>query len=49
HVPLGGGVAGPPGHGARIAAVGGGPGAGHEGPVPGAGESSGVGGVRLFV
>ncbi len=43
-VPFGGGVAGPLGDGARVAAVGGCPGGGDDAPVPGAVEGSGVGG-----
>ena len=43
-VPFGGGVAGPLGDGARIPAVGGGPGGGDDAPVPGAVERPGVGG-----
>ena len=43
-VPFGGGVAGPLGDGARVPAVGGGPGRGDDAPVPGAVERPGVGG-----
>ncbi len=43
-VPFGGGVAGPLGDGARVPAVGGGPGGGDDAPVPGAVERPGVGG-----
>ncbi len=43
-MPFGGGVAGPLGDGARVPAVGGGPGRGDDAPVPGAVERPGVGG-----
>ena len=43
-MPVGGGVAGPLGDGARVPAVGGGPGRGDDAPVPGAVERPGVGG-----
>ena len=46
-VPFGGGVAGPLGDGARVPAVGGGPGGGDDAPVPGAVERPGVGGELL--
>ena len=42
-VPFGGGVAGPLRDGARVPAVGGGPGGGDDAPVPGAVERPGVG------